>query len=120
MGEPKFTPGPWSAYRVPEGLGDYRIMAEDYRIGFAYTAFSKGDAKANAHLISAAPELYAVVERHAEYLQAELSRVQPKAGHICGPEGNCDSDCEARYYLSLDLAEVRSVLAKARGGNKIK
>ena len=122
MSEPKFTPGPWEmehrclkpeAYSViKRGVsknGHPQITA------ICHIADGSKFARINTHLIAAAPELYAAVERYAEYLQAELSHVRPKAGHICGPEGNCDSDCEARYCLSFDLADVRSVLAKAKG-----
>lgn len=123
MSEPKFTPGPWELeYRCqsPEAYSVIKrgVTKNGHAIVSTICHIADGSkfALMNTQLIAAAPDLYAVAQRHVEYLLAELSRMgQPTAGHICGPDGNCDSDCEARYYLTADLEAARAALAKARG-----
>lgn len=66
MTETKFTPGPWVA--VDEGRGRDRnwcvMVPEESRFGpYIATIHNTADhAKANAHLIAAAPELYEALE----------------------------------------------------------
>jgi len=68
MSETRFTPGPW--HIVPHGDGDALVICEDeegnWRIAFMALPGESRHAKkvipANAHLISAAPDLYAALE----------------------------------------------------------
>ena len=109
MSETKFTPGPWRISRHGE-------LVEIPEISGILLCAGNATANANAALIAAAPDLYAVVERYVDYLESELFHLgPPQEGHICGPEGNCDADCEIRYYLQRDLEQARAALAKARG-----
>ena len=72
--------------------------------------------KENASLRKDVECLAKVVDRYIDYLKLELRAIgPPPEGHICGPEGNCDADCEIRYYLQRDLEQARAALAKARG-----
>lgn len=79
MTDTKFTPGPW---RVTDaaGAGCYRIRTEpsknDYGIEIAETFLHGSSDEANAHLIAAAPELYAALEEarlQIEYLHEKFS-----------------------------------------------
>lgn len=85
------------------------------------------ECSTNAATAASAPDLYAenqrlravngklreVVERHVDYLKSELFHLgPPPKGHTCGPEGNCDSSCEARYHLASDLESARAVLGE--------
>ena len=109
MAAPKFTPGPWRIVRYCEDI-------EIANVADLLHFYGGETAEANAALISAAPELYAVAESYVDYLRSELFHLgPPPEGHICGPEGNCDSICSDRYYLQRDLERALAALAKARG-----
>lgn len=66
MGDAKFTPGPWAA--TEEAALDFYRMSSDSRDDLALVSIDDRDQDAlaetvaNARLIAAAPELYAVAE----------------------------------------------------------
>jgi hypothetical protein len=120
--ETKWTPGPWRVgaeyrgeitdivARVPEGMPctgtqTIAIMRTDIE---ALTLEARGaEISANAHLIAAAPDLYAALEemlKHGEH------------------EGECDNGdgefCACMLHLAPSEAraqKARAALAKARG-----
>jgi hypothetical protein len=88
----RFTPGPWVAaeqdtWRV-EWDGEYRN--DGYIIAYRLEG---SDAKANAHLIAAAPDLYATLQLVANSLE-------------------CDREDRANREI---LRRVNEALAKAEG-----
>ena len=73
MSDNKHTPAPWRLVAESSGKGDidYRIIAPNDQDGgteLARTVFSN-DSGANAHLISAAPELLECCERVYNHLK---------------------------------------------------
>lgn len=85
MTNTKFTPGPWKAERIesstkPIGLVYMRIYAKDGSLAFAGVykdkKVTKTTAEANAHLIAAAPDLYAALSEaklQIEYLHEKFA-----------------------------------------------
>lgn len=68
--ETKFTPGPWRVSQTYP-VGDYCIHAAGCPWQLAYIAANTNvdwPLEANAHLIAAAPDLYAALERTLSYL----------------------------------------------------
>lgn len=104
MSEPKFTPGPWVVNTDHEQLGD--ITTIDRSIGVAYAQqVSNNDRlnkhverKANAHLISAAPEMYDLIRQFIE-----------------GEYKEYDDDFDYYKFIGLMLDKFEDVLKKARG-----
>ncbi len=93
--ETKFTPGPWIAgkYMFDADLPFVDIYADEAPIGLKLPAMAYGEkAEANAHLIAAAPDMYAALE--------DIAR-----GKLQGP-GNFET-----YVIAI----AEKVLAKARG-----
>jgi len=87
-----WTPGPW---RVDEYKGGRRIVVDAGIIAVPIHIFRN---KANAHLIAAAPEMYAALEKARTELMV-----------------NSDLDTLA---FALDIVRIiDAVLAKARGGS---
>ncbi len=111
--KPKFTPGEWVYPQDSSGAPDLAIFAKDKPMGTpknhssehgaviahvvmydAITGFlSKEQYKANAHLISAAPQLYAVCEKLEEW----------------------DEDGAASGGFASLIVELKAALKKARG-----
>ena len=99
MTQTKFTPGPWTAETTTDS-GSWISGSSG-----EWVAFSCGNtderAKANTHLIAAAPDMYAVLEQAERFVayfagEAENSFVGPGTPKTC-------------------LAAIRAVRAKARG-----
>ena len=96
---PKFTPGPWDACE----RGDYAdfdgdsnvILGNDTRIAVVQNSGTAED-DANAHLIAAAPEMYAALESAQKLIEA----AQPTLERV-------------KVYK-----KVTASLAKARGESK--
>jgi len=62
MSEAKFTPGPWIAWQ-PRGDESVPVRTDGLGITIAYAHQGAiTNARANAHLIAAAPELYDLLE----------------------------------------------------------
>lgn len=94
--EPGFTPGPWTVtWHCPlEKGGTYKA---NYKIGYCS---GPREAKANARLISAAPDLlYA--------LQGAVSHLENLAGELNDEEQILNAQAEIRI--------ARAALAKAEG-----
>jgi hypothetical protein len=96
MSEPKFTKGPWEVDlsspldpKVATSLGGWIATELDWPL-------SPVAADANAHLIAAAPELYAALERLVDRLDS----------HFGGPSRSSDWE---------EQEDARKALAKARG-----
>ena len=98
MDKTGWTPGPW---RITSDAGhpvNARITSTSRRhIAKVYAEWAERDetCEANAHLIAAAPEL-------AEALENLLTFVE------VGP-------CESEVRISMDVADAKTILAKARG-----
>lgn len=131
----KFTPGPWEvdygftdghiktlAFKKSNGstptlcryknFGVAGVTQEDIRI---VTGISEEEETANAHLISAAPDMYealiAIEESCADAFTDEYSH---NSGHytasvcpLCSGSYDCDDDCPRRL--------IKPALKKARG-----
>lgn len=110
LSEPKFTPGPWTAeprqtrddnghyltYEVADAQGRCVVEFSNTSVSeLNYDGESQWDeqSRANAHLISAAPELYAALESALE--QFELLAKEPATNPWC--------------------VQMRAALSKARG-----
>lgn len=97
MSETKFTPGPWRA-----GLSIYKSQArvvadKGGRIADVF-AYEEEQAKANAALIAAAPEMYDVLQHYFDLLE----------------QAN-NGDAVAECKLFEDIVLIEQVLMKARG-----
>ena len=93
MSDTKFTPGPWRYDRTNGSPTTGEHMIAGAKPGYLAEVrdCGSGDVRANAHLIAAAPDLYAALYA---LLKANLS---------------CDDD-------NIDAADAaRAALAKARG-----
>jgi hypothetical protein len=102
---PLFTPGPWTQRRGT--AWDIDIFGHD-RPSLALASAHKGgriseERDANAHLISAAPELLEQTQLLVRCLEYEI-RVSEKNG-----------DDEGARLKSFTLAQARAVVAKALG-----
>ena len=112
MSAPKWTPGPWRmieptaiGYCVPadlRGVGDDSLVAMAAG-GGPKRAVGAAEARANAHLIAAAPELYAQLE-DARITLDEAAKVLARE-HLAFAN-NTVNQCAIR---------CSDVLAKARG-----
>jgi hypothetical protein len=97
----KFTPGPW-VYGDASENGQYiwdpkgeRIVAE------AYPDWDQ-DFEANAHLIAAAPEMYALLLKNLnEWKQYDMA--------------NDDNGATGKARIKL-MKDIQKLLVKARGG----
>lgn len=69
MSEPKFTPGPWFINDWPQANTDITIGGAGIPLiaKVPLRDVSINGQKANAHLIAAAPELYAALDAIMEY-----------------------------------------------------
>lgn len=106
MSETKFTPGPW-VENNDDGFSRGSIWAGCSPSGagavgtlIANVAGDSAEADANAHLIAAAPDLYAALTDAYEVLGAILE--------------DTDGDDGERIPNPL-LVQLRAALAKARG-----
>ena len=86
MSEAKFTKGEWRRHYSPNGQ-EYVICDGRRNGGYAVASLSGSNSKANAHLIAAAPEMYAMLK--------DISWRYPNSPHITNP--------------------ISELLAKARG-----
>lgn len=107
MSNAKHTHGPWEAIgnlvRSPMstdeetgGSGGGFLLAEVY--GIELTKYTE-EAKANARLIAAAPDLLEACKLVVEYY--------PAFGHL--------GDCEARELSAIAIKTCRAAIAKATG-----
>jgi len=117
MSEPKWTPGPWRAVcplnaRYPgvdaanQSLIIYGNNATDYGSFPGIWGADRAEAKANAHLIAAAPELYEALSETLEYVHDILTGPIMRAAGVQWPEGGPNGPVIQRAVAAL---------AKARG-----
>ena len=105
MSDTKFTPGSW-AYTVRNNheiqctFVGVVIDGEYVDIGFA----NEKKDRANAHLIAAAPDMYAILDKIREHLDDIAD------ADIPDPGGHTIANEEMKL-----LREVEAVIAKARG-----
>jgi hypothetical protein len=103
---PAFTPGPWSA-----GAGRYIKQVKHTSLGRetrfvaeCVTALPlvEGEREANAHLIAAAPDMYAALQDCLEHCEKEG-----------GPDVEFIRDDNSGHMLNVEM--IRAALRKARG-----
>jgi len=109
MKQSKFTPGPWNCKKYPKVFGimsetgrQIAIMTEHYGDcpEIPMTQFERSEQdKADAALITAAPEMYEVLER----LSYELTKQ------------NSEGKLNLKTPINQALRDSLDVLAKARG-----
>lgn len=96
----KFTAGPWRA-----DTDGYHIMKSSRAVAAVFGVNGHGqipaETKANAHLIAAAPEMYAALRKVLGYLDY--------------PGNGKPPDSAGAATVEVCLEEVRDALAKARG-----
>ena len=93
MTDTKFTPGPWRAWQ-PRGDESVPVRTDGLGITIAYVHQGAiTNARANAHLIAAAPELYRYLAEVRKWMDTE----------------------EFGPWEAAFCAEIDAVLAKARG-----
>lgn len=112
MSETKFTPGPW-VFSPQRDTHDCCIHTADAVEEYGYINHGKGGvvgssewtwiSDADAHLIAAAPDMYAALERLLGDAEDMNNALNYEYGHISGP---CEDD---------GFGYVRAALAKARG-----
>jgi len=100
MSAPKFTPGPWhvSLGRIAGVKGEHEVVTTD-RAAVGVFSDNKEVREANAHLIAAAPDLFAALEKSVRCISA----LMPGADDFLLPEA------------SRVAVAARAALAKARG-----
>ena len=106
MSDTKFTPGPWRYDRTNGSPTTGEHMIAGAKPGYLAEVrdCGSGDVRANAHLIAAAPDLYAALEYYADTFCEGFCNDLPQAGTYI-PE--MDTDCSG--------CKARAALAKARG-----
>lgn len=108
----KFTTGPWryeavsDACRVVIGQGRQRIILAR----LAPKQLREAETTANAHLISAAPDLYEALNR-----MVEAAVLQPECAHSREPDLCDDCAFEREKSIGLAASAARAALAKAEG-----
>ena len=90
----KFTPGPWEVCEIQPGDKEIGIRGPSVEVD--YDDVDHESARADAHLIAAAPDLYAALE--------ETLRQAP-----------CDCEAMATHYSGCFREMARAALAKAGG-----
>lgn len=91
------TPGPWEVITGVKCVGEPEACVLTGRDAVAVYADDPSTARANAHLIAAAPKLLEVLQKAHEHLEATLRGNRPP-------------------HNSLKLAvEMRAAIAKAEG-----
>lgn len=116
MPETKFTPGPWDVYDENEGENPPRpfwcIANDAFHNGgeddAAFHAAILVGSKEDAHLIAAAPDLYAALEQAIESLETCHACSDP-----CVNEAHDIRGCDCRSAYAWDNAH--DALRKARG-----
>lgn len=113
MSKTSFTPGPWTA--TPEGNGEWGIDSEEWGIahvaGAAGMEEPNGRSNENAHLIAAAPDLYAALAEAYEFAET----ANEWFGRDAAGEAQVNASPamhQKAFYVSERLS---AALAKARG-----
>lgn len=101
MSEAKFTKGEWRRHYSPNGQ-EYVICDGRRNGGYAVASLSGSNSKANAHLIAAAPEMYAMLEKAKTLIE----------------DYDYDYFCSrgfGEWSAPESSTEIEKLLAKARG-----
>lgn len=104
MNEAKFSKGPWEVCSDDWNLGErpddamFSIVSEDKEWHIATVLDAEG-AEANAHLIAAAPEMYAFLEQLANEFQVV----------------SCSDSARTGEWFDKRIRRIERKLAKARG-----
>ncbi len=106
--DPKWTPGPWASDYLDQN-GQRVVSGQHIEICTCWhhsVGSIEKEMEANAHLIAAAPDLYAALD------DLLASYAEPDQQICCGGHG-----CGCRGASVRDLAEhhARTAIAKARG-----
>jgi len=119
MSGEKFTPGPW---HLEAGETLKIVCNKGSKIANAVFVWLTGrrteeEAKANAHLIAAAPELYDELKKAIRYIPEEVMYCN---GMKCRETwcGSCNDEDDAEMEVGAAqarLRKIRAALAKARG-----
>jgi hypothetical protein len=109
MSETKFTKGEWKATYDMDG--DFIICADDTTLAGVgdYGGTSKVEDEANAHLIAAAPDLYASVSEFLAMRQAVID-----VGGAQGPLDQQLIDKFAEMQIGV-VHRARAALRRSRG-----
>jgi len=108
--QPKWTPGPWAVERNKRTWGWVDVVGPSLGVGGPTQATDLTLADevkriAEAHLIAAAPDLYAALDAAMAFIES----------HVADPD---ITDVMIRNYRTLQDLRPRDVLAKARGETK--
>ncbi len=114
----KYTPGPWnvdeSRIRGSINAGDRHVaLASFYNCENEASRVTRDQQKANAQLISAAPDLLEVLKELLP--MEELGAAKPGHEGSCGPWAYCDCECMQAAYDSESLWKARLAIRKAEG-----
>ena len=105
--QPKWTPGPWASDYLDQN-GQRVVSGQHIEICTCWhhsVGSIEKEMEANAHLIAAAPDLYAALEAAMAFIES----------HVGDPD---ITDVMIRNYRTLQDLRPRDVLAKARGETK--
>ena len=108
--QPKWTPGPWAVERNKRTWGWVDVVGPSLGVGGPTQATDLTLADevkriAEAHLIAAAPDLYAALDAAMAFIES----------HVADPD---ITDVMIRNYRTLQDLRPRDALAKARGETK--
>lgn len=115
MSNEKFTKGPWrfvySEYPDGSWNGDYEIFANKSFIAGISRSDVINEADANAALIAAAPEMYAMLEKARDELLFMIRKAKSDLIQSIQPTDEAEPD----YYDEQTVCDICKLLAKARG-----
>lgn len=108
------TPGPWRVKTIQHGneIVGYNVDAESHdpahNSEYPYFCIER---RANAHLISAAPDLYEALKDYHEIIEAlNLTVYDEDCDDLCGHDVCREFGCE-----SMKIRRARAAIAKAEG-----
>ena len=100
MPEPKWTLGPWQVYEPPDKGAFLILDAHNRNVAGTNATESRTIERANAHLIAAAPDLYAALADLVSEIETD---------------GGLDTSEWLRLDIAIRLDIAKAALAKARG-----
>tara|TARA_R110002110_G_C13109936_1_gene686764 strand:- start:20 stop:349 length:330 start_codon:yes stop_codon:yes gene_type:complete len=108
MSNAKFTKGEWAV--SIQGFDDFKSIAVIVPNG-GFEVINIPDAEANAHLIAAAPDMYAMIEELTSELFIAIDEVNDqRASRVTSQTEN-----EPDYMDMQTIHEAQLLLKKARG-----
>ena len=103
---PKFTPGPWRTSRNAASTDSFYVLTAGEGQMFQLQICARA-SEANAYLIAAAPELYALVLEMVACLDEKMVEQHDSGGLAAMGIAHSDEGCS--------LCKARRVIAKAEG-----